>query len=131
MYRLHDQSGFLDQTDHVVAVVHFAVSIRHRGEIKASHREAERRCFEALTVPQGLHDIQAAIAIHNLGGATQDTHYLILAKAIQELAHPDDVVMLIGRKTFRSIQQIHGITIDAVGARLACGGLSHHPKLLR
>ena len=69
MNRLHDQSGFFDQTDHVVAVVHFAVSIRHRGEIKASHREAERRCFEALSVPKGLHDIQAAIAIHDLGGA--------------------------------------------------------------
>ena len=39
--------------------------------------------------------------------------------------------MLVRRKTFRSIQQIHGITFDAVGARLASGGLSHHLKLLR
>ena len=128
---LHLQTCLFDQSRHVVAVIHLAVAVGDGGEIQARHGEAEGGRLKALAVPQGLHDVQAAVLIHNLGGTAHDAYNLVFTEAVEELAHPDGVVVLVGGEGLRSIQQVHAIAVDAVGTRLASGGFPHHLQLLR
>ena len=50
------QASLLEESSHVVRVVHLAVSVGHGGEVEAGHGEAEGSGLEALAVPEGLHD---------------------------------------------------------------------------
>ena len=102
--RFHLQASLFNQTSHVVAMVHFTVAVGHCGEIKARHSKAEGSCFKALPIPHGFHDIQAAVVIHDLSGATHDADDFVFTEAVEELAHPDGVVVLVGREGLGGVQ---------------------------
>ena len=111
-------------------MVHLAVAVGDGSEIQTRHRETESRRFEALTVPQGLHNIESAVFIHDFGSATHDADDFVLTEAVEELAHPDHIIMFVCRERLRGIQEVHAIAIDAVGTWLACCIATHHFQLL-
>ena len=50
------QTGTLNNTAHIVTMIHLAVAIGDGGKIKTCHRQAEGCKVVFLTVPEGLHD---------------------------------------------------------------------------
>ena len=52
-------------------------------------------------------------------------------RTIQELAHPDGIVVLVSWEGLRGIQKVHAIAVNTVGTRLASGVATHHLQLLR
>lgn len=54
---LDGESCLLDEPDHIVGMVHLAITIGHGSKIKACQREAEGGGFKALAIPESLHNI--------------------------------------------------------------------------
>jgi hypothetical protein len=105
-YFLHLKSGIIDEPYHVIGMIHLAVPVGDGSEIKTDLREAECGGLIFLTVPKGFHDIQSAVGIHNHSRSLQYAQYLVFAEAIQELTHPDGIIMLVGRKSGCAVEQI-------------------------
>ena len=76
------ESCLLDEGEKTIRVVHLAVTIRHRCEIDTRHGEAERRRFEALSVPKGFEDEQSRVGLHGLRGALEDAQDFWFGKAV-------------------------------------------------
>jgi len=126
---LYFQSGLFDAADQVAGIVHFAVAIGHHGEIEADLCQTVRGGLESLSVPEGFHDEQTAVFVHSLGGTAENAGGLFLREAVQELTHPDGIVILRYRGV--GIQQVAAVSVNTVGTFHAFGLLSHHLNLLR
>ena len=66
----HVQTSGFDKAHEIVGVVHFTVAVGDGSEIEADLSEAERSGVETLAIPKRLHDVEARIGAHHLGGAT-------------------------------------------------------------
>ena len=71
-YLLDLHSSFLHISHHVFRVIHLRVAVGKCGEVEAGEREAHGCRFVFLAIPQGLHDVESRLAIHDLGSTTQD-----------------------------------------------------------
>ena len=130
MNLLHLQTGLSYHPRQIVCVVHLRITVGHRREIETGHRQTEGCRLITLTVPECLHDIEAVRLVHDLRRTLQDALYLFFPKAVQELAHPDDVIVTVCGEGVLLIQQVCGIAVDAVCSRLACRLLLHQFQLL-
>ena len=124
------QASLLDTSAEVVGVIHLAIAIGDVGEIDTRHGETEGRSLVLLTIPQRLHDAKAAVGIHDVGGTTEDGDDLLGAETVEELRHPDDVVVAIGGELCLGVEQVHAEAVDAVGTWKALRLRAHHRQLL-
>ena len=117
---LHFQSSLGDEPFEVIGIEHLAVAVGQGCEIEAGHGEAKSGRLKPLPVPNGLHDIHTAFGIHNSGCPPENADHLALAEAIEELAHPNDIVVLVGGERVGVIQQVSSESIDTLRADLSC-----------
>src|SRR3712207_8854438 len=50
----------------------------------------------------------SAVGVHDLGGALEDTQYLLLTEAIQELTHPNGVPMTVVGEVVLVVEHVDG-----------------------
>ena len=111
-------------------MVHLAVAVGDGREVEAYLRQGECRRLVLLAVPQRLHDVQPRVRVHNPGGTLHDALDLCLAEAVEELAHPDGVVVTVGRKLAPAVEQVCAEAADALCAPHLLCLLPHHLELL-
>src|SRR3712207_9556937 len=58
----------------------------------------------------------SAVGVHDLGGALEDTQYLLLTEAIQELTHPNGVPMTVVGEVVLVVEHVDGSPRNAFGA---------------
>lgn len=90
------ETGTAQELLEVVGMEHLAVAVGNGCEIERSHSEAEGGRFETLTIPERLHDVEATIRIHDAGSTREDADDLVLGEAVEELAHPNGIIMPVG-----------------------------------
>src|SRR5574344_739935 len=114
---LHFKTGFIYQRHQIVAMVHLTISIGNGRKIDAGKRETHRSRFKSLTIPERLHNKETTISIHHFNCALKNTQNLTLTETIEELAHPDNIPMAVGRKFVMTIKNIRGKTYNAISTR--------------
>ena len=125
------QTSLTDTSLHILSVVHLRIAIGYGRKIKACHGQTESRWFEALTIPQRFHDVDASVLGHRLFGTLQDSHDLLHRETVEELTHPNGVQspFTFGEECLR-IEQVNAIATDALCAWLILDILLHHANLL-
>ena len=129
-YLLNLHPSFLHISLHVFRMIHLRVAVGKRGEVETGEREAHGCRLVFLAIPQCLHDVESRLAIHDLGRTTQDAHYLLSAEAVEELRHPDSIVVSVGRQRSLWVEQVGAEAVDAFSSRLALGRFLHQANLL-
>ena len=124
------QTCFFDKAHEIIGVIHFAVSVGDDREIKTDLREAESRGLETLAVPKRLHDVKRGVAVHDRGCASQYADNFVFTETIEELTHPDGIVMIVGRECAVWVEHVGCETVYALCARFSFGLLTHHVELL-
>ena len=129
---LHLEARLTDTHLHVLGVVHFRVAVGEGCKVKARHGETEGRWFIALTVPEGLHDIDARRWGHRRLRPTQDAHDLVHREAVEELTHPDGVEPALSlREQCLWVEQVDAMAADALSTGLTLDIRLHQSDLLR
>src|SRR5690606_37827642 len=100
---------------------------RQASEIQAGHDQHELRGRMFLPVPIRIDDVNAPARRQRAAGALQDRHDLLLAEAIEELAHPYGV--LTAGKLLRTIQEVDGMVSGARSVTARIDRATRHLEL--
>ena len=74
-------------------MVHLTVAICDAGEVQRRLLQAKGSGFIRLTIPEKFKDIEVGLRPHGKSGSLEDGDNLMLGETIQELAHPDGILI--------------------------------------
>src|SRR6266850_5109774 len=123
------EPGFGEATLHVGRMVHLTVAVRDASEVQRGLLQAEGGGFIGLTVPEEFKNVQICPWSHRCGCALENGNDLALGKAIEELAHPDGILIL--GKGGRAVQNVYREKSNAVFKAVQVNGFAGKLQLSR